>query len=110
MTETRVLFRDVKPYEIVDSLDDLAGPAHGEITLPVRVFWSGTRRTFEVDNPSLRRQAYQAVLSNGLHEHLVRYLNRDRLLETWPDLHLDARVVALWSERFAKIAEIPRVQ
>lgn len=32
MTEKRIRFRDIKPYDIVDSLDDRRGPAHGVIT------------------------------------------------------------------------------
>lgn len=104
MSEQRIRFRDVKPYALVDSLDELAGPASGEVTLPVDVHWWGLRRTFDLADPRLRRVVYQAALANGRREHLVALVNRDLLLEAWPRLALDQRIVDLWSERFPEIA------
>lgn len=104
VSEQRVRFRDIKPYETVDSLDDLRGPAEGAITLPVDVYWSGLRDTFDVTNPRQRRVAYQAALSNGRRDHIIEFVNRELLLEAWPRLALDARVVELWSQRFPEIA------
>lgn len=82
MTEHMIRFRDVKPYDIVDSLDDLQGLISGEVTLPVDVYWSGLRDTFDIANPRQRRVVYQAALANGRCEHLVEFVNRELLLET----------------------------
>lgn len=109
VAEQRVRFRDVKPYEIVDSLDELAGPAIGTITLPVDVYWSGLRDTFDVNDERQRRVAYQAALSNGRRDHIVRFVNRDLLVQTWPLLALDSRVADLWADRFPEIAARGRV-
>lgn len=109
MTEQRVRFRDVKPYEIVDSLDDLAGPTEGTVTLPVDVYWSGLRSTFDVADERQRRVVYKAALSNGRREHIATFVNRDLLLELWPYLALDSRVVDLWTGRFPEIAARGRV-
>lgn len=106
--EKRIRFREIKPYEVVDSLDDLIGPKHGKLTLPVRVFWSGTRDTFDFDNDSQRRQAYQAILSNGRIEHQIAFLHRERLIDDWPKLALDNRVVDLWSSHHPDLAQIKR--
>ena len=100
MTDQRVRFRDVKPYEIVDSLDELQGPISGVITPPVDVYWSGLRRDFDVADDRQRRRLYQATLSHGRHEHLTAFLNRDYLLRDWVHLSLDERIVELWTERF----------
>lgn len=105
MFTSHVRFRDVKPYETVDSLVDLQGPAHGTVTLPLRVFWSGERRSFDLDDASQRAQVYRAVLSNGRREHLIAFLHRDRLVEDWPGLALDSRIVDLWVSRHPELAE-----
>ena len=104
MEEKRIRFRDVKPYEIVDSLDDLQGPAHGEVTLPVDVYWSGLRDTFDVGVERDRRVVYQAALSNGRREQIIEFVNRELLINDWPRLALDPRVFDLWAGRFEEIA------
>lgn len=104
MEEKRVRFRDVKPYEIVDSLDELQGPASGEVTLPVTVYWSGVRDTFEVSDERERRVVYQAALSNGRRDDIIKFVNRELLINDWPRLALDPRVFDLWAGRFPEIA------
>lgn len=104
MSEKRVRFRDVKPYEIVDSLDDLQGPADGEVTLPVDVYWSGSRDTFDVSDERERSVVYQAALSNGRRGHIIEFVNRELLIKDWPRLALDPRVFALWTEQFPELA------
>ncbi|MCS6711719.1 transcriptional regulator [Brachybacterium sp. EF45031] len=108
MSEQRVRFRDIKPYSIVDSLDELTGPSAGQITLPVDVHWSGPRSTFDVQDRDDLQQAYQSILSNGRREHLVEFLHKDLLLTVWPVLALDRRVLDLWCDRFPEIAAIQR--
>lgn len=106
MTEQRIRFRDVKPYERVDALEDLRGPATGEVTLPVEVYWSGTRSTFDVGNSRERRVVYQAALSNGMREDIVALVNRELLVQDWHRLALDRRIVDLWVERFPELAAL----
>lgn len=38
--DDRVFFRDIKPYEIVDHLDQLRGPAGGVVALSHSVLWA----------------------------------------------------------------------
>ncbi len=40
--EGRVFFRDVKPYAIVDDLDQLRGPGRGQVGGPRSVWWCRT--------------------------------------------------------------------
>lgn len=104
MTEQRVRFQDVKPYEIVDSLDDLAGPTEGSVTLPVTVYWSGPFDTFDVADKDDRVLVYSAALSNGQRDDIARFVNRDLLIQEWPFLTIDSRVVDLWAGRFPELA------
>jgi hypothetical protein len=39
-TKGRLYFRDIKPYAVVDSLDQLRGPAGGVVELPHSVLWA----------------------------------------------------------------------
>lgn len=109
MTEQRVRFRDIKPYEIVDSLDELAGPAEGPVTLPVDVYWSGPFDTFDVADKDDRVLIYSATLSNGRRHQIAEFVNRDLLIQEWPYLTIDSRVVDLWTGRFPELAARGRV-
>lgn len=104
MTEQRVRFQDAKPYEIVDSLDDLRGPTRGPLKLPVTLWWSGPHDTFEASDPEDRAMAYSAVLSNARRDEIGTYVNRDLLIKDWPRLTIDRRVVDLWSQAFPELA------
>ncbi|MHB1173266.1 MAG: hypothetical protein ACYCZY_12420 [Lacisediminihabitans sp.] len=37
--DTRVFYRDIKPYDAPERLDDLRGPRSGRIELPLNVYW-----------------------------------------------------------------------
>lgn len=100
MSAQRVRFRDVKPYATVDTLGALAGPSGGEVSVPRHLFWSGTQRTFDVADPADRLELYGALLANGTAEDIAAYVNKDRLMESWPMLPIDPRVVQLWADRF----------
>ncbi|MCI1748210.1 MAG: transcriptional regulator [Acidipropionibacterium sp.] len=105
MTETteHLRFRDVKPIEAPDSLDELHGPATGAVTLPLRLRWVPGDRTYDVGETGGARVVYQAVLAEGTVEDQRQFLNRIRLIELWPDLNLDKRVIQLWEGRFPQL-------
>ena len=104
MGEQRIRFRDLKPYERVDALEDLQGPDSGAVTLPVTVYWSGRRDTFDVGDPRDRRTVYQAALSNGRRDHIEHLVNRELLVQDWPRLALERRIVDLWTQAFPELA------
>lgn len=66
-------------------LAELAGPAHGTVTLPVHLAWSGLTR-FDLDQPRLRMSYYRIILAEGMHDDLVHYLNHSLLISLWPVL------------------------
>lgn len=110
MNAQRVRFRDVKPYATVDALGALAGPLVGEVSVPRHLFWSGTQRAFDVADPADRLELYGALLANGTAEDIAAYVNKDRLMESWPMLPIDPHVVQLWSDRFPELARIERLR
>lgn len=105
--EDRVYFRDIKPYEVVDGLDQLRGPAGGVLELPHSVLWAPGGGRVDLDRPGELRLAYRAVLNEGSIDDLERVLNRDRLVAVWLDLLLPFRVLELWEFRFPELRTSP---
>ena len=101
----RVRFRDIKPYAVVASLDELRGPEAGVIHLPHRARWQDDK---DVDISDLggARMAYQALLAEGDEAVQAELLNRNVLQRLWPQLHLDQRVRDLWESRFPELAVV----
>ena len=91
--ESRVRFRDLKPYYAPESLEALRGPYHGRIDLPHQVRWQADRRGVDIDDPGGRRMAYQALLAEGSAADQERLLNLDR------------RVLDLWEGRFPELRD-----
>lgn len=101
--EERVFFRDVKPYAIVDDLDQLRGPAGGVVELSHSVLWAPGDPYVNLDEPGGTAMAYQAVLAEGEVEDLEHVLHRGRLIAVWSELMLDRRVREMWESRFPEL-------
>ncbi|MGW5621442.1 hypothetical protein ACWEWP_11500 [Streptomyces olivaceus] len=88
------------------SLDELRGPVHGVVELPLTVAWSGLR-SFDLDRPRLRMSLYRTVLSEGMREDLCRFLNADLLIELWPTLRtlIGTAVRDAWEGAFPELRE-----
>jgi hypothetical protein len=90
---------------VVEDLADLRGPASGTLTLPLRLYWSPPGRVFNLDDPYTLRSLYQVVLGEAIRaEELTSYLNKDRLVEVWPDLYLPKGVRRAWEEHHPQLA------
>jgi hypothetical protein len=88
------------------SLDDLLGPDHGTVQLPLHIAWSGLT-AFDVERPPLCLSMYHIVLTEGLRDDLVAFLNPRLLVGHWPTLR---RVVGrairdAWESAFPELAE-----
>jgi hypothetical protein len=87
------------------SLDDLAGPAHGTVQLPLHVAWSGLT-AFDLDRPKPRMSLYRVVLSEGQYGDLTAYLDKDLLKDQWPVLRtlISRHIRAVWESAFPELA------
>ena len=101
--DTRVFYRDIKPYDVPARLEELHGPRSGRMELPPNVYW-GPLTTVDLDILSGVVKAYQATLREGRVVDQVELLNRDLLVEVWSELLLPARVRDLWESRFPELA------
>jgi hypothetical protein len=99
--EDLALYREKFRRRLPDSLDELHGPTHGVVELPLHLAWSGMT-SYDLDNPRQRMGLYRTVL----HDDLPRYLNRDLLLQLWPVLRtLVGRTVrTVWEDAFPELA------
>jgi hypothetical protein len=104
--DTRVFYRDIKPYDAPDQLEQLQGPRSGRLEVPINVYW-GPRHTFDLDNESDVIQTYQAALREGRVIDQEKLLNHVLLAEIWPELMLPVRVRELWETRFPELAAVP---
>ncbi|MFJ3205877.1 hypothetical protein [Streptomyces sp. NPDC086989] len=86
------------------ALEELVGPRHGVVELPLHVAWSGLR-AYDLDRPRLRMGLYRTVLAEGQHEDLVTLLHRDLLLEQWPVLRtlVSRHIRQVWEEAFPEL-------
>lgn len=82
------------------SLEDLHGPVSGVAELPVRLYWSGSRR-FDLADPDQAADMYEAVLDVAATlEDLASYLNADVLIRVWPVLGMTRAKQSAWESRF----------
>ena len=101
--DARVYVRDVKPYAVPASLDDLVGPATGELILPHSVMWAPGDGRVDLDVPGGASLAYRALLSEGSLEDIHGLVNKVRLRAVWGDLLLPRRVRSLWEAAFPEL-------
>lgn len=87
-----------------DTLEDLAGPEHGPIELPLHIVWSGLR-TYDLDRPRQRMSLYRTVLAEGQRDDIIRFLNRRLLLAQWPVMKtmISRHVREAWEAAFPEL-------
>ncbi|NVK77291.1 transcriptional regulator [Streptomyces morookaense] len=88
------------PFE----LSELHGPAHGTVSLPLHLAWSGLTE-FDLGRPRLRMSCYRILLAEGQHDDLVHYLNRERLIAIWPVLRtlISRDIRDVWESAFGEL-------
>jgi transcriptional regulator with XRE-family HTH domain len=70
--------------------------ALARVQLPLRLNWSQPGRTFDLANRSERARVYEAVLTEGLPEDVLRYIDGALLVDSWHDLVLPHAVRRAW--------------
>ncbi|MEU9663850.1 hypothetical protein [Streptomyces chartreusis] len=103
--EDLVLYREKFVQRLPESLDELRGPIHGVVELPLHIAWSGMT-SYDMGKPRQRIGLYRTVLHEGLHDDLPLYLNQDLLLQLWPVLRMlvGRTVRTVWEDAFPQLA------
>jgi hypothetical protein len=76
---------DTYARRLPSSLEDLRGPAAGEVELPLHVAWS-RRRVYDVGEEDQRLVLYALLLAEAQQEDLERFVHRESLVSIWPRL------------------------
>ncbi|MEV6803488.1 hypothetical protein [Streptomyces sp. NPDC051132] len=85
VAEDLALYRETFRRRLPESPDEVPGPTHGVMDLPLHMAWSGTA-SYDLGKPRQRRGLYRTVLHEGLRDDLPRCLDQDLLLRLWPVL------------------------
>ena len=81
------------------NLADLRGPVRGPVELPLRLFWSGSDRTFNLSDPGTLQWLYETVLQEASRpEDLTAFLNSATLVALWPRLFVPKGVRQAWED------------
>lgn len=90
---------------VANSLDDLHGPVHGKVRLPLHLDAS-VRPVYDLDQDYFRRLVYRLVLLEASTiEDLSSWLDRDTLVRDWPTLYLPRVVRAAWERSHSVLRE-----
>jgi hypothetical protein len=93
------------------SLDDLTGPDHGTVQLPLHIAWSGLT-AFDVERPALCLSMYHIVLTEGVRDDLTAFLNSRLLVGHWPTLRkvIGSAIRDAWESAFPELVQgVPTV-
>ncbi|MER5366298.1 transcriptional regulator [Streptomyces sp. NPDC002722] len=103
------MYREKFRRRLPESLDELHGPTHGVVELPLHMARSGMT-SYNMSKPRQHMGLYRTVLHEGLRDDLPRYINRDLLLQLWPVLRtLVGRTVrTVWEDAFPQLASRTR--
>lgn len=84
---------------VVLDLADLRGPVTGTVRLPLRLFWSGADRAFDLGDPGTRQWVYETVLQEATRpEDLTGFLDGKTLVMLWPELFVPKGVRRAWED------------
>lgn len=96
--------RPLRPAIVPASLDELRGPADGVTELPVRLYWSGGSRHFDLADPNQAADLCEAVLDAASSiADVTAYLNADVLARAWPALGMSRAKREAWESRFPSL-------
>jgi hypothetical protein len=89
-------FYAFRPIVVPADLDALQGPLSGVVHLPSHIDTSA-RASYDLADVRRRAMLYAVVILEAWRdEDFAAWLNRDALIELWPDLQLPRPVRARW--------------
>jgi hypothetical protein len=95
---------------VVDDLGELGGPVAGKVRLPIHLDASD-RALYDLGDEHRRALLYElVVLEAGRVADLTTWLDRDMLINLWPDLYLPKVVRAAWEQRHPMLRERSRLR
>ena len=90
----------VRDVELPRSLDELRGPTHGVVRLPLRLYWSGPDPgavEWDMGTEAGRSWLYEVVLREGDLDDVRAHVDGRELLRLWDRLVLPPWLRAAWA-------------
>ena len=98
--------RALRTVVVVPDLHELHGPLSGRHRLPLRLDASA-RPLYDFADPQRRDLAYRTVLMEACSaKDLTDWLDRDALLDMWPQLYLPKNVRAAWERQHPQLSQL----
>ena len=98
--------RALRTVVVVQDLHELHGPVTGLHRLPLRLEASA-RALYDFADPHRRDLAHRTVLMEACCvRDLIDWLDRDALLDMWPQLYLPKNVRAAWERQHPELAQL----
>lgn len=90
--------------QLPSSLTELTGPTRGPVDLPLHLAWSGLR-SFDLDDGKLLLGMYRIVLTTGLRDDYIQFLDGNLLISRWPRLRkmVGRGVRKVWEGAFPQL-------
>jgi len=79
--------------------------AEGRVELPVHVWWSEPRRSFDLDKVRDRKRVYELVLSEGDESDVLHFVRFEELKVLWAELFLPRHVRDAWESTYPQLGE-----
>lgn len=86
--------------QLPNSLDSLHGPNSGFLTLPISLFWQTGNKDFNLSDHDDLKTMYRAVLNEGTVTDCETYLNKEVIIDIWPELLIGPKLAAAWEKKF----------
>lgn len=100
----RIRIAETKPYDVPSSLEALQGPGLGGVLhLGHEIIWAPHSQVINLDTVGDAIFAYTSIINEATSHDQEHLLNKDLLLEIWPELSLPLRVYQLWEESFPQL-------
>lgn len=94
----------VRPVALPQDVDDpTIVKDQGVVQLPVHVFWSASRKDWDLSDRRHRVQVYEIVLTEGTDDDVRRFIDVDELIDLWPDLWLPPYVRRAWAAHLKQL-------
>jgi len=103
---TRYESRPGRGVVVAATLADLQGPTHGQVELPIWLFWH-PGRTFDLDKPGMLPWMCEVVLREARSTEDLAHLNGEMLAVLWPDLYLPKGVRQAWEDQHPELHAAP---
>ncbi|MGW1362938.1 hypothetical protein ACWCQP_36720 [Streptomyces chartreusis] len=96
-----------RPFQVVTSLSELGGAPTGTVQVPDGLADPALADDVDVSDSDRCSLLYQRVLLHGSSTLQTDVLNRDRLVQLWPDLvhDLPAAITQVWQQRFPELTD-----